>query len=515
MVDVEAPIERIELFEDRASVTRRVPLPGPGRHTLRIDRVSPLAPDRGLVFPGDAGGIVEEANVQRRLVTREQADEAVSRQLASREFELNTDLSEAEDASRRAKEHAERVRARVDVAFAWTPLALLADTAPAWVDAVVQADEALATALQAATDADSALQALREERDDVQRRLAASRSGSQVWRAAIVLRLIVPDPAPAELRVRYTVPCAAWRPIHRATLRPLAAGQRVAWEIGAMVWNATGEDWHDVQLVCSTARPGGHATPPVLLDDWITAQPKNKEVIVEAREESIAVAREGEIRRTEEAMGVDDGGEPRTFTAPHPVQVLSDGRPVHVHLEGWETDATVAWVAHPERSAQVVLRSRQNNAGMRPLLAGPVDLFREDATHGRGAVGRGRIDLVGPGEPFAIGWGSHDGARVTRKSETKVDRSRFTGHQSWQFQVTLKVANLSKEAVAVELRERVPVSELVDVKVSAPVASPPCEPVDGDGRVTWRLTLAPTSTRTVTLSYTVDAPSSVRLPWSG
>jgi uncharacterized protein (TIGR02231 family) len=503
-----AEVERIELFEDRAAVIRRIVLPdGPGRHHVVVEGLSPLLMERTVVFPGTPELLVEEIRVVRGRVARRDADPGVASRLSERERELRAAREGADDAYRRAVRGSEGLDAALEAALDWLPrLLLVEDPEPALAALrelcgarFQRADSVVARAVER----DAAIR----EHDAVAAQLATARHGAPEWRCRLELRVVVQG-ALAAVPLRYTLPCAVWRPVHRAVLQ-LGERPRVSWEVGAMAWNATGEDWRGVALVCSTRRPGEHASAPVLGDDPIVTRKRDKEVLVEAREEIVHVAREGVAQRATEVPGVDDGGEPRTFTAPHPVDLPSDGRPVHVRLEAWESTATVAWVAHPERSSAVVLRSRQPNTGSRPILAGPVELVRD-----AGAVGRGRVGYVAAGEPFPMGWGSHDGVRVTRRADQKVDRSRITGYQSWSFAVVLKLANNGHEAVTVEVKERVPVSEIADVRVGVPVAVPPlASGPDADGICTWRLVVEPGVVRPIELSYTVEAPASVRLPF--
>lgn len=509
---VDAPIERIELFEDRAAVTRRVRLPdGAGRRLVRIAGISPLVSERHLVWPGTTGLLVEEARIERWRTTRREADPEVAARLEARHRELEAEIGALEDAARRASERVTRAAATVQAALGWSPRLLASAEAPSVATALRELAEQRTRAHTAAVEAEEALGERRREHALVAASLQAARVGAPEWVCALLVQLRVEDPEPS-LCLRYTIPCALWRPTHRATLR--LPSPRLAWEVGAMVWNTTGEDWRGVTLVCSTARPGDHATPPVLGDDLLRSRRREQQIVVEAREEVVQVAREGEAQRTSEVPGVDDGGEPRTYTAPLPVDLPSDGRPVHVRLESWEAEASVTWLAHPERSPQVVLRSRQPNGASRPLLAGPVDLYTtSDAADARAnAVGRGRIGFVPPGEPFALGWGSHDAVRVTRKSEAKVERARLTGRQTWRFSVIAKVANLGAEAVDVRVRERIPVSEIGEVTVQPPTATPPLDNgPDQDGLCTWRVALAPGEVRELNLAWTVEAPASVRL----
>jgi len=504
-IEVQAPPRRVELFEDRASVTRRVAIPAEaGRHHLVIPGLSPLVREAGLSFLGDENTIVEEARVVRTRRRPEDADPPEAAALREKLEALEDQVQRLEEAARRAWDHAERAEQFADAGRNWAPLALLGKhPASEWANALRALEQASSEASLESSEQKLVLQDLRAERDDLERRLARAREGRSQLMARLEIQVLAP--AGGALEVQYTIPCALWRPVHRARL----IGDRLSWQVAAMAWNATGEDWKGVELVCSTARPSGRANAPDLTDDVLYARKRHKEVVIEARDEVIEVAREGTKRSTDEVPGVDDGGEPRTYTAPAPVDLDSDGRPVYILLERWEANAQARWTAHPERSPHVVFQSVQVNAGTRPLLAGPVELYRES-----GAVGRGKVGLVPPGEPFPLGWGSHDEIRLARRLDHEVERSRITGRQTHKFTCTSRIVHLGREPLTVTIRERIPVSELKEVKVTKPKARPLLqEGPDRDGICTWELTLEPGAKQELDLSYSVEATSSVKLPW--
>ncbi|MEQ1506651.1 MAG: DUF4139 domain-containing protein [Myxococcota bacterium] len=504
---------RVELFEDRAGVTRTVAVPAAGRHRLRIGPVSPLVSDRAVTFPGGARATLEEVRIERVRLTRTAADpESIARleadwRIASRRVDAATVHHQ------RAVERVSRADRAVDAGVAAAPRAMVEQDRPErWIDAVAalasQAREARAIEVRERC-------AVRRRRDEVARlagALALARAGRPVVVAWIHLSVWAEEPG--ELLVRYVVPCAAWRPAHRATLSSSGdasgADDRLGWELGAVCWNATGEDWTDADLTCSTARPGDLAEPPQLDDDAVVTRKRDREVVVEARDVAIAAAREvGGPARPAELPGVDDGGEPRTWRADGPVTIPSDGRPVTIRLDAWEGPAESRWVALPELAGAAVLRTTQRNGGTRPLLAGPVELVRDGVS-----IGRGAIPLVAPGEVFPLGFGSHDGLRISRRQTHEVDRTLLTGHQRHLFAVEVRVVHLGAEPVRVEVRERIPTSELKEVTVGAPTADPALDlPVDRDGFCRWTLALAPGEVRVVTLRWTIDAPSHVTLPF--
>jgi uncharacterized protein (TIGR02231 family) len=274
------------------------------------------------------------------------------------------------------------------------------------------------------------------------------------------------------------------------------------------VWQATGEDCVDVELLFSTARPTQRAEPPQLTDDRLRVQRRaEKQVQVGVREETIGTTGEGaEVAREATLPGVDDGGETRTLPASSRASIASTGRLHRVPVFAFDAPAEVDRVSRPERSPLVHLRSRQANASPHPILAGPLELLRES-----GFVGRGEVTFVAPGERFVLGWGADDGLRVSREQQEEREAARLTGRQTITRTVVLSLSNLEALPASFTLEERVPVSELEQVKVeldekrTAPAARP-----DAQGIVSWAITLPPRGTKTVTLVYRLLASGSVQ-----
>lgn len=493
---------RVDLFQDRCLVVRRLNLPEAGRHKIVVEGLSPLIRERAVSFVSDGGIIVEDVSVERIYLDEDEAvTEVIAKLDKERELLAHRHLTN-ETAAVRAREAASRAVAGLQTARDYTDRALATHDDPsAWLDGLQALGHTVTDATIRKTEADIAQARTAAELAQLDNRLQTAKSGRKRIVSSLTLSALVEQPG--DLEIRYVLPAAVWRPVHRATLTE----GKVAWEVGAMVWNATGEDWRDVEVVCSTARPGDHANPPPLTDDIVRSQ-RRGDVVVEVREEVIDSARSGE-KRVDEIPGVDDGGEPRTFTAAAPVTLISNGQPVHVPLDRWEDHAEVAWEAHPERASEVVLRSIQRNTSTRPILAGPVFLFRGDM-----AVGTGEVSLVPAGEPFPMGWGSHDGIRLVRRRDHDVESTLITGHKTHTFDIELRVVHLGDEPVQIHLKERIPVSEIKEVKVSKPKSSPAfTSGPDRDGLCTWTLSLKPGEDRKLKYSYELEAPAKVRLPF--
>ena len=299
------------------------------------------------------------------------------------------------------------------------------------------------------------------------------------------------------------MPGACWRPYHTATW----TGATLELATDACVWQATGEDWRDVALACSTARPSLGATPPVPVDDLLRVQARGALVAV-MRDDTIATAGLGAARALEQVPGVDDGGQVQVLRAPAPTTIVADGQPHRVRLGAWSTSVEAAHVAFPELAPAVIVRTRAVHTGTVPLLAGPVDLVRDG-----GYTGRTSVLYIAPGETFELGWGADPALRVHRTHRERRDEAGVLG--SWdqvRHRVAIRLSNLGAAARTVTVTERIPVSELADkVDVTLrPVEAWQLEDDDGAIRDRTPRVTARTVGEHGMVSWTVELPGRQR-----
>lgn len=321
-------------------------------------------------------------------------------------------------------------------------------------------------------------------------------------RADLHLELVLPAEGEVELELGYVVPGACWRPLHRATV---AAGQ-LTMETFGVAWQRTGEDWTGAALSLSTQRASLGVDPPLLDEDELRARPRQEAVVVEAREQAIQTtglgAEPGAPGPTAAQLpGIDDGGEVRTLRVQGSPSLPSDGRPHHLPLSSFTAPARLDRVALPERAPVVLRRVQATNAGELPLLAGPVELVVDG-----GRVGRTSLRFIAPGERFELGLGPDPDLRLHRRAE-RVDPEPgpLSRWASTEHRVTLRLSNLGTEARSVELTERIPVSEVEQIRIELDVrqSSPGCR-ADEDGMVRLPVDLAPGGTAERVLAWKLE-----------
>ncbi|MBI5549546.1 MAG: DUF4139 domain-containing protein [Deltaproteobacteria bacterium] len=503
-IEVAAPVRTVVLLEDRAQVTRRVEVELPaGPSRLRIAAVTPLAADRTLMAHAAAGLRVDELKVRRRwrigAVEQPPDAAALTREAVRLEGEITDREERLQVAQQRRALLLQSAKLLVDSVNKELPYA--GGFEPRWEKDLEEAYRRLREQDTERNGSQRQIEALQRELDAVQMRQGMSHRPSEIFEAELQLDLTADKAGRYAFDLEYTVPCALWRPIHRASL----LGEELRFECEAAVWQNTGEDWTDVELRFSTARSTQRAEPPLLEDEWLQPQRRQeKKVTVQVRDQAIATTGEGTASGG--LPGVDDGGETRLLDAATRTTVVSDGRMRRIPVFQFTAPAQVDRIACPELEPLVHLRVRGANAGKHPILAGPVDLLRSS-----GYVGRSQVGFVAPGEKLALGFGSEDGVRVRRESWASEERAKLTGKLTITRRVSLFLSNLDDSPAAFVVQERVPVSEIDKVKIEVDVKeTKPAPVVDEQGIATWKVVVAPHGTDRISLVYQVSASSDVQ-----
>lgn len=512
---------RVTFFEDRAEVVRRATCEVPaGISWVSVAGVTPAIDDPSLVagVVGDGARVIATRVVRAVVAVSAQGDD--ERDAAERDAtEATARRAAAERGEHRTRGDAERVDAMArDWVRAVSSVPRGAGDDPAagaraWREAYDLLTESSAAAEDALHEAEEREFQARADHQRAIARLAVAQATRDLRTSRVEVQVEATAAGAVTIELTYRTPCALWRPEHLARWLPAGDGEpsRVEIATAAVVWQATGEAWRGVSARFSTARPARSASAPLLTDDVLTtrrkSEPERSRVVVEAREQTIATA--GLARGTrdvDEMPGVEDGGEAQWFEGAHPVNLPSDGEPHRVELSRTTVDADVERVAWPERGDAVHLRATATLAGPTPLLAGPVVLAR-----GQELVGRGRVDFVGRGEPFELGFGVDDGLRVRRSVDEKRDVTPVIGTQKVARTVKVYVSNLSDETRRLTVVERYPVSEVDEVKVA--IVSHDDATLDArDGFAKWTVALAAGATHTLTLVYRIEAAAKVVLP---
>jgi len=515
---LDAPVSVVTLLEDRALVRRigKVNLTQ-GLWRVRVEKVAPVLSDKSLraEFGGDyPEARIDDVRVRRQmLVKEEERPEEINALQAELRSLHNTFNNLTED-----RQHQEYSFDQVNTILAHSLQELPIDAVWGQIDTKIwrsQFQTLFKQLRELRTEILSSYhnqEQLSQQINDLSTRIHALSRPDLVYTAHIEADVMIFQAGEYEIAFDYVVPNAMWRPWHQARLL-LEDKPTVSFRVDGCVWQRTGEDWNNVDLVFSTARASLGTEPPLLVDDLLNVKEKSKQIIIQAREQKIqttglgsAASTTAETPATVEVPGVDDGGEVRNLRSTSKATIPSDGRPYRVPVFSFSSEAQVEYVLMPEVSCQVILKSEQTNTAQFPILAGLVDLVRSSEL-----VGKTSILFIAPGEKFALSWGPDGAMRVQRTATEKRKQDHLTKWNFFTTTVKLFLSNIGAEPRAIKTTERIPVSEVEQVKVEA-ISEKSTEGVqpDENGFCTWNFTLEPYSQLQATLVYKVSAAPEVK-----
>lgn len=355
------------------------------------------------------------------------------------------------------------------------------------------------------------------------------RSRSQLEQRTVVVTLKDgPAARNAKLELTYLLPGATWEPVQelRATDDAAAA---IAIASYAAVTQTTGEDWEGAALTFSTQRPTDTMQIPELQALLVGAGGASLAQVVGRNEDTFAKAtlnysgqsslmNQGRADilaniavQTETQQRVDlvfrklqERGTTAHFTAlgAGSTKVRADGRVVRVPIGVAKLDAKQCIVAAPEVSLNAARTVDLVNTGEQPLLPGKVSLY-----HSGAFLGTTEMDFVAQGEPFSMFMGTADRVKLSRTLDKKRSRLTRLGKRTRiQASYVILAENLSPTTIALQIADRLPVSQAAEVKVDDVTVTPEIRP-DTKGLLRWDVQLAPKQTKSFRIEYTLEYPT--------
>ena len=353
----------------------------------------------------------------------------------------------------------------------------------------------------------------------------------------VTVRVAVSDPGRLDVMLRYAVPGASWVPSYDARLH--VADRAVELSYFGLVRNNTGEDWSDLALTLSTARPSlGGGAPE--LSPWIVdvARPIMMKMAAmpaaEGRMEKagkgtqafnqVAVDAASAIRELDEekdagflAATVEAGATSATFKIPVAVTVPANNTMQKVSIATAKLAANLQYQATPKVLEAAFLSAYAVNSTDYPLLAGAMNTFLDETF-----IAASRLKTVMPAEKFELALGADDGIAIKRKLVNRF--SEDTGLTSKGRRVTYEylvtITNNKKTAECVVFKEPVPVSrnEKIEVNLLTPAegevgtTEKPKEVTrEADGKLVWRFDLKPGEKREVSLKFSIGYPGDLNV----
>jgi uncharacterized protein (TIGR02231 family) len=379
--------------------------------------------------------------------------------------------------------------------------------------------------------------ALDEQREELQNKINTVQNqlnelrgtGGKAFKT-VTVRVAAPQAGSLEVALSYTVPGASWVSSYDARLA--SAERTVQLDYFGLVRQSTGEDWKDVMLTLSTARPSlGGAAPvmsawnldiynPIALRDEAQRNRRN-EMAMKAAAAPAALNMQRfttnvdgdslpppEVEAGYISATIESGATSASFKIATSSSVPSDNSPQKVPITSATLKATPEYLTVPKRQAAAFLTSKVVNGSDFPFLAGAMNVFL-DGTF----VATSALRTVMSGEKFDLALGVDDGISIKHKRVNKFteDTGLTNSGKRITYEYLITVQNNKKTTERVIVADQIPISrnEKIVVKQLAPDAKE-AKPTD-DGTFKWTLDLKPGEKRDLTVKFTVEYANDVNV----
>lgn len=320
----------------------------------------------------------------------------------------------------------------------------------------------------------------------------------------IWLKVQVPQAGEYQLGLSYTNGNLVWQPSYQ--LYYDSQKQQMNLRTYAQLYQRSGEDWKDVQLVFSSGAPVStnavSETQPWIIDYYaplpmprVAAAPMEMKKSMEAEDGvrlETAVAPSPDIEISNVAT---------LFTLKGKVSISSQTEKQAILLSESLQAVKSEYAYYPQYQDGVWVTINGKNSEDYPLLAGELQTFYD----GR-FVGMGRLDTLYPQQTFTQLMGQDQTIKVKQLPLKRFNETSgfMTKSQVVKFEQDTVFSNARGEAVEVTIHHRVPSSAQKDIVVS--VQQPSNITLDNVGRYEQKITIPARQALTVKQAFSVEYP---------
>jgi uncharacterized protein (TIGR02231 family) len=319
-----------------------------------------------------------------------------------------------------------------------------------------------------------------------------------------------------QVDLTYLVLNAGWQPLY--DLRLTQQGDNPArLEVAylAQITQTTGEDWQDVALTLSTARPALSSAIPKLDPWYIRPLPPPQERARSVRFSKapgdmdevaampMAVTPAAMEAPIEEAfVAVDDSGAAVTYQVPGKATVPADGAPHQVVVTRIDLKPELDYVSAPRLVQAVYRRAKLANESRYTLLPGKANLYS-----GEEYIGGTTLELTAPNGEIELYLGVDDRIKVERELKRRdVDKRLLGGKRRLQYGYQIEIENARPNQIHLMIQDQIPVSGHEDLKVKLENAAPKPDRQTELNLLEWDLILPSKTRQTLRFDFSVEYP---------
>lgn len=353
---------------------------------------------------------------------------------------------------------------------------------------------------------------VKEKIDALTSELEAGRGTARKEAKTVEVTVEVAKAGSLTLELSGVVSHAGWEPAYDARLAGDA--KSVEFTFKGQVRQQTGEDWNNVDLYLSTARPAIGGNPPSLYPWRLSfyrpmpvypaaamAAPVYRGKAQVLKEERFDEAPEPEEQAQHLTADVGQEQTSLLFHIRRPVDIPSDGTSHGTTVAIEKLPVQVDYLSIPKLSPYAYVRSQIINGAAYPILPGKVNIFT-----GGNFIGSGHLRKVAAGEKFELFFGVDDQVSIKREELKRHKEAGLFGKNRQTYGYKIEVNNYRREATTIIINDQLPLPGDEEIKVTLGEPSIKPEEIKTDGTLVWKLPVDPGAKREISFSIQVEYP---------
>ncbi len=353
-----------------------------------------------------------------------------------------------------------------------------------------------------------------------QQELYALQSGNSQEKKTAILSVSAQSKTTFKAELSYVIPQASWHVSYDAKVYPSKNSCNLISYGNVQQW--TGEDWKDVKLTLSSARPaiGGkmpelypwYVDYPQVYPMSVASQPRmlmraNKAATLEADSYDMAAGMAApqvqEMRAELATAQVSQEMGSVTYEVETTATMLSDSRAYKFPVQSETFKTELDYETSPKLSPFVFIHSKVTNDKDSTYSGGELNIFVDD-----NYVGQSSMNTISRGEYFDMYLGISDELKVKRTELVDKKKKTLLGIKARKdYGYKIEVENYRKEKSRIAVYDQLPVSKNADIKVElSSTGLKPSETKDL-GILKWNLELEPKEKKVVEFQFSVEYPA--------
>lgn len=327
----------------------------------------------------------------------------------------------------------------------------------------------------------------------------------------LILELEAEKPSAMRAEVEYFTPNAGWTPKYDLRMEGLDKDLKLVYK--AAVYQNTGEDWHDVAIVLSTAQPRMDYILPELSPYYLDFYdyPERMRPLgagrAQASEEDAVMAYAKaapngmEVAQSPVVTNLVKTQTSINYSIDHPYSINSTGVEQTVIFKIEEIPVKYGYVSVPKITATAFLTAKIANWEALNVQYGEANIFIENRYSGKTYIGEDQYQ-----DEYIISMGKDDQVSVKRELKKGFSKAKFIGNnkvdtREW----SLSVKNNKAKSISMTLYDQYPVSQNGLIKVDLKDDGK-AQKNEDKGLLTWEMTIAPSGIWERSFEYEAKYP---------